>query len=151
MITLFYRTQLIDLLKNDTNTLVDVNDKTNQLIIFNIVNHLSDKQLLWLAFYNPTFGLGNDRSIQLNKILNGIYSIFKHQESIQKYKSMFGLHIMYVQYSIQAIIKKNTIKYWFDKIRNPYRIYALMDSTVHSNHYLYQFPKELFFFIYQYL
>ena len=140
------------MLSEEKDSAIDAEyERINQMILSKMIEHLTEKQLVWLSFYNPMFGIHNDRSIQLNKILSCIYSIFEYSEHIQKYKSMFGLHLMYIQYSVQHIIKKNIIHHWFETIRNPQRIDTLKSSTMHNNHYLYHFPNELFTHIYHYL
>ena len=149
---LFNKNQLLQLLANDSNQAIDhVDDVMNTLILNNMIHHLTDQQLIWLSFYDPPFGMGNDNSIRLQKIMSCIYSIFQYRQDIQKYKSMFGLHLMYVQHSTQSVIKQNVIRIWFENIRNPKRIKALQEVALHPSHYWYCFPLHLFPTIYNFL
>lgn len=149
---LFNKIQLLQLLYDDVDKAIDHDkDPVNTTILNNIIHHLTNQQLIWLSFYNPPFGIGVDRSIRLTKIMACIYSIFQYRQDIQKYKSMVGLHLMYIQYSTHVIIKRNVIRLWFEKIRNPIRLRTLREITLHPMHNWYNFPLHLFPTIYQFL
>ena len=152
MIPLFSKNRLIESIHNEIEFGTDEDyNNMNKFILNSMVKSLTNKQLLWLSFYDPPFGFNNQQSIQINKIMNCIYNIFKYNENIIKYKSMFGLHLMFIQQSTHDEIKKSVIRVWFERIRNPKRINTFRECTLHPCHYLYHFPKDLFCTIYSFL